>query len=85
MKKIIKSYSDTLPKKIQKKVRCQHLDDHGNRCKKIAVIEDSFHIEIPDNWEDSEIYNYENSWVVVVVCEEHKFKYKHLPANENHF
>jgi hypothetical protein len=65
LKKMTKLYYEALPKKLRIKVRCQHLDKDGSRCKKTAEVENSY-------CGDPEIYKYKEGWGVVNLCEEHK-------------
>jgi hypothetical protein len=57
------SYYEKLPRKINKKRRCQALDEDGNRCKKQAKMEIDIHY-------NPELYEYP-TWGVLYFCEEH--------------
>ena len=61
------SYSDKLPSGIEQKKRgrCQALDADGNRCRKIASYEITFH-------GDPEIvFDEPLSWVAIQICDYH--------------
>jgi len=64
MKKKLIPYSNKLPKRSRRK-RCQALDNDGNRCRKMAVLETRI-------FNDAEIrFDDEPYWVRVHLCEEH--------------
>ena len=67
--KTIKSLSDKLPRKVRGKHQCQALDMNGNRCPKMATIEQYYH-------GDNELYYSYNDdvpqWIIVKLCEKHK-------------
>jgi hypothetical protein len=68
-------WCDKLPLLVKRKERCVALDSQGNRCKKIAIIEDYYHGDTENIYTD---YNEQVQWVRIAFCERH-FKH-HDPA-----
>lgn len=55
-------YDEKLPRRVKGNVRCQHLDENGDRCKKKARVEETVH-------EDPE--HPKVRWVTVNFCSIH--------------
>ena len=60
----MKKYYENLPRKIRKKIKCQCMDNGGNKCKSNAVWEVDAHL-------DHEIYHSGTEWVCLYLCNDH--------------
>jgi len=61
-------WCDRVPLLVKRRERCIALDSQGNRCKKIAAIEDHYHGDTENIYTD---YNENVQWVRIALCEEH--------------